>query len=146
MSTPPAGTGPASAYGVITPPSTAGVPAILADEIDAVTGDYSSLLRSRPLADAFAIEALSVERGTGAAVRELGHRLRTLRNVEAGTVDLAESLAREALAPAEDAGVLEVVRVLAETDGSDPTELNFYLEYRDLLAPGQPVRRLVFGG
>jgi len=144
-SIPPAGTSPASAYDVqafavqLTPP------AILADRIDPITGDFASLLEGRPLADAFAIEALLVQRGTGAAVMDTGNRFRELSHVEDDAIELVESMTREAFTDAELAGVARLVAVSVAVDDSDPAQLNTLLEYRDLLGPtDEPVRRLVF--
>lgn len=120
-------------------------PAILADRIDPATGDFESLFLGRPLADAFAIEALRVQRATGAAVRELGNRYRELTHVEDETVELIESMTNEAFADAEAAGVARLVQVRVEVDESDPAQTSTTIEYRDLLAPVELAqRRLVF--
>jgi len=55
---PPASTSPASAYDLEGFAEQLRPPAILADLIDPVTGDFRSLLRGAPLADAFAVEIL----------------------------------------------------------------------------------------
>lgn len=133
-SVPPAGTSPASAYEIPTyavlPP-----PAILADLIDPLTGDYASLTRSANLADAFIIEAVRLERGSGAAARDLGHRFREITHVDGNGPEVVESMARQALEPAREAGVAQLVRVTVAPSAEDPSELDTLLEYRDLLAP-----------
>jgi hypothetical protein len=144
-SSPPAGTSPASAYDIQGIAEAEPPPAILADAIDPYTGEYTSLISGLGLADAFVIEAIRVQRGTGAAVRDTGNRYREMDTVDEGAAELADSLTREALAPAVEAGVLAIVDVAAEPDASDGSQLNVTIEYRDLLAPrAQPVRRLVF--
>lgn len=145
-SIPPGGTSPAAAFDVQAFAVQIAPAAILADSIDPITGDYTSLVQGRPLADAYAIEALRVQRGTGAAVRDQGNRYRELTHVDDEAIELVESMTREAFADAEQAGVARLVRVVAEADESDPAQINTYLEFRDLLAPADaPVRRLVFG-
>jgi len=142
---PPAGVSPASSpeLGAIArqePPT-----AILADRIDPYTGDFASLFASRPLADAFAIEALTVQRGTGAAVRDLGNRFREVSHVEPASIQIIESMVGEAFAAAEQAGVARLTRVAVEVDDTDPAQLATVIEYRDLLAPPETAgRRLVF--
>jgi hypothetical protein len=144
-SMPPGGLSPASSpetaeLGRQEPP-----PAILADRINPLTGDFESLFLGRSLADAFAIEALRVQRATGAAVRDLGNRFREITHVEDDAPELIESMAREAFGDAENAGVARLVQVTVETDPGDPAQLSTVIEYRDLLAPPDLApRRLVF--
>lgn len=144
-SIPPGGLSPASAFsapalGVQAPP-----PAILADRINPQTGDFESLFVGRPLADAFAIEALRVQRGTGAAVRDLGHRFRELTHVEDDSPELIESMSSEAFADAANAGVARLVQVTVSVDPADPAQEQTVIEFRDLLAPADTAaRRLVF--
>ena len=145
MSVPPAGTSPASAYDVVDYPEQLPPEAILADAIDPITGDYSSLITGDGLADAMMIEAILIQRGTGAAARDVGNRFRELTHIEPAVSVLVESMAREAVLPAEEAGVVRLVRVASEPNLDDPAQLDTFLEYRDLLAPADaPVRRLVF--
>lgn len=144
-SIPYAGLSPASAYtitgfAVQEPPA-----AILADEIDPITRDFTSLERSRSIADGMVIHLLSVQRGTGAAVLDTGHRLRELRQVEERTPVSTESTLREALKPAKDAGVAEFTRIAAEVDAGDRTQVNSVVVYRDLLAPpGAPLGKQTY--
>lgn len=145
MPAPPGGLSPASDpvvddLAVQEPP-----PAILADRINPTTGDFESLFLGRPLADAFAIEALRVQRGTGAAVRDLGNRFRELTHVEDDAPELIESMTAEAFAAAEQAGVARLVQVVVAADPIDPSQLETRIEYRALLEPGEAaLRRLVF--
>jgi hypothetical protein len=144
-SLPPASTSPASAFELTEIIEQKAPPLILADMIDPVTGDFASLTRGRPLADAFAIEALRVQRGTGAAVRDTGNRYRELRNVESNAVEVIDSMTREAFEDAARAGVAELVEVSVEVDADDPAQVNTVIEYRDLLAPrDRQTRRLIF--
>lgn len=142
---PPGGISPLSDPEIGAVPAQELPPAILADRIDPATGDFESLFVGRPLADAFAIEALRVQRGTGAAVRELGNRYRTVSHVEPASVELIESMTNEAFADAERAGVARLTRVAVAVDESDGSQVSASIEFRDLLAPPEsPGRRLVF--
>jgi len=142
---PPGGLSPISNPELGAVPAQQPPPAILADAIDPATGDFASLFVGRSLADAFAIEALRVERGTGAAVRELGNRFRQVSHVEPSSAGLIESMANEAFADAETAGVARLVRVSVAVDELDGSQISATLEYRDLLAPAESAdRRLVF--
>ena len=142
---PPGGLTPASAYD-IEGQAVQELPAvILAPVIDPVTGDFGSIFRSARLADAFAIEALRVQRGSGASVRDLGNRYAEITHVEDGIAELVESMTFEAFRDAEQAGVAQLVAVTVGPDPVDPSQTATVVEFRDLLAPpGSPTRRLVF--
>jgi hypothetical protein len=133
-SVPSAGTSPASAYELQDYEPQLPPPAILADLIDPLTGEYDSVLRSANLADAMVIEAVRIERGSGAAVRDLGNRFAEITHVDGSGPEVVESMARQALEPAREAGVVELVRVKVTPNAEDPSELDTVLEYRDLLA------------
>jgi hypothetical protein len=140
---PPAGTSPASAYEIAAINERKAAPLILADMIDPVTGDFASLTRGRPLADAFAIEALRVQRESGASVMDVGNRFHEVRHIESNASETIDSMVREAFADGERAGVLEVVAVTVERD-EDSAQVNASVEYRDLLANrNAPTRRLL---
>lgn len=135
MSVPFAGLSPASAY-VLTGEFDPQQPvAILADMIDPATGDFASLEDSASIADGMAVVALTIQRGTGAAVLNTGHRLRDITHVDNDAGITAESLVREAFAPARAAGVLELVRVASDADAGDGAQINSFVEYTDLLLP-----------
>jgi len=142
---PPAGISPASAYELFGFARQVEPPLILADAIDPATGDLASLLEGASLADAFAIEAVRIQRGTGAAVRDVGNRYHELTHVEATMAGLVESLTIEAFADAERAGVAALVGVTIEVDDADPAQVNTVIEYRDMLAaePGETQRLIL---
>ena len=142
---PPGGLSPASAFDIEGQAEQATPPAILAPCINPTTGQFESVFRSRPVADAFAIEALRVERGSGASVRDLGQSFRELRNVEDGMPEMVETHCREAFAAAEAAGAARLDTVEVEVDDADGAQVSVSLTYRDGLAQqGSPPRRLVF--
>jgi hypothetical protein len=134
-SIPPAGYSPASAFDLVGHAEAPDPVAILADEIDPTTGDFASVDRSASIADGLVITLLRTKRGSGAAVLEFGQRFSELRHMTADAPILAESLAREALAPATDAGVVGFRELVATANDRDPTQLDTSIEYLDLLAP-----------
>lgn len=143
-SVPPAGSTPASAYGVDTSAAPEPPVAILADPVD-LGGEWLSLLKSAKIADGMVREALAIERATGAAVRDLGQRFRKLRHIEDQTEEVVDAMVREAFAAAIESGAVALVSVLVETDSVDPSQLNAAVEYRDRLAkPGSENERIVF--
>jgi hypothetical protein len=142
---PPGGVTPASAFVEQRHARTAPPVAILADAIDPRTGEYLSLTRGATIADGLVVQLLRTERGTGAAVLEFGHRLRELRHVTSESPELVESMVREALAPAIEAGVVRFDRVEAAVAPGDATQVNTGIRYVDLLAPRRSeARRFTF--
>jgi hypothetical protein len=138
-SIPPAGFSPASAFTLIGHAvETLPVP-ILADAIDPATRDYLSVEDSATIADGLVVTLLGTERDSGAAVQGFGQRFRELRHVTGETGLLAESMAREALAPATSAGIVELRSVTAAANELDGTQVDADIDYLDLLAPpGSP--------
>ncbi len=144
-SIPPAGVTPLSAFSQPSVAPQVAPPAILADSIDPQTGDFASLVESAELADAFALDALLIERATGAVVRDFGNRYREITHVEPDAALVIDSMTRQAFADAERAGVARLERTAIEQDAGDPSQLNVVVEYRDLLAPRDSAkRRLVY--
>lgn len=138
---PPAGVTPASAFAleqhaVSEPP----VP-ILADAIDPATGDYTSIVDSATIADGLVVHLLRTHRGTGAAVLTTGQRFRELTHVTEGSPELVESMVREALRPATDAGVVAFRQLEAEVEPGDGSQVNAGIQYLDLLAPRRDAER-----
>jgi hypothetical protein len=115
------------------------VPTIVADLVDARTGELLSLTESATVADGMVINLLRIRRGSGAAVADLGSGLHTLQHVSSESPTLAASLVREALKPAVDAGVLELVGVTTEGLGDT---LAVRIEYRDLASRRTRVLRI----
>ena len=108
---------------------------ILADSIDPKTGELLSIEDSASIADGMVVTLLRTRRDSGAAVQGVGQRFRELRHVTADAPILAESMAREALAPAIAAGIIELRGVVASANASDGTQIDASIAYRDLLAP-----------
>jgi len=138
---PPAGVTPASAFTLTQQAVSEPPPAILADQIDPATGEYLSLVDSATIADGLVVHLLRTQRGSGAAVLGFGQRYRELTHVTSESPELVESMSREALRPAVDAGVVAFKQVAGEVDATDKTQLNTGIEYTDLLAPRRDAER-----
>ena len=141
MSTPSGGITPASSFELngFVPPSPP--PAILADDIDPVTHDFRSLEESAEIADGLAVFLLSVERGSGAAVRSFGQRFRRITHNDSGAPQELEAEIRRALKPGIDTGTLRLEKVVAVADPEDPTQINLEVSYVDLLAAKRDAER-----
>ncbi len=133
-SIPPAGVTPASAFSLTQHADAEPPPAILADSIDPATGEYLSLVDSASIADGLVVHLLRTQRGSGASVLEFGQRYRELTHVTSESPETVESMTREAMRPASDAGIARFEQIEAEVD-DDRTQLNTGIQYTDLLAP-----------
>lgn len=140
-SIPPCGISPASAFEIIGHAEAEPPPAILADMIDPATGEYESIVEGRSIADGLAIHLLRLQRGSGAAVLDFGQRFREVRHVTNEATEAVEAMAREALAPGTEAGILRFGSVTAEVDARDATQINAGIDYLDLLAPPRAAAR-----
>lgn len=138
---PPAGVTPASAFATQQHAVSEPPPAILADMIDPATGEYQSIVDSATIADGLVVHLLRTERGTGAAVLTTGQRFRELTHVTSDSPEVLESMVREALRPASDAGVVAFKQIEAEADGTDGSQMNTGIQYTDLLAPRRDADR-----
>lgn len=144
-SIPPAGYSPASAFELVGHAVAQNPVPILADAIDPKTGEYTSIEDSATIADGLVVTLLRTQRGSGAAVLEFGQRFREVRHVDDESAVLAESLAREALQPALDAGVVDFRQLSGAANESDPTQVDVAIDYLDLLAPAdERAQRLTF--
>lgn len=138
---PPAGVTPASAFALQQHAVSEPPPAILADMIDPATGEYLSIVDSATIADGLVVHLLRTQRGSGAAVLEFGQRYRELSHVTEESPELVESMTREALRPATDAGIVQFKSIEVEVDAEDRTQMNTGIEYTDLLAPRRDADR-----
>lgn len=138
---PPAGVTPASAFSLTQQAVTEPPPAILADMIDPATGEFLSIVDSATIADGLVVHLLRTQRGTGAAVLRTGQRFRELTHVTKGSPEVVESMVREALRPATDAGVVAFRSIEAEVDAQDGSQVNAGIDYLDLLAPRRDAER-----
>lgn len=133
MSNPQAGVTPAASFELAGFEPQRRPVAILADDIDPKTGEFRSITRSANMTEALVNYLLSVQRGSGAAVRSFGHRLRELRQVEDDSTELAESYVRAALEPATRSGMVRIDRLTIEVNPGDGTQVDAHVQYVDLL-------------
>ena len=76
---------------------------------------------------------IGIQRGSGAAVRRFGQRFREVRHVDPGAATTLESMARECVQPAVDTGTIRLTRVEVEPNPTDRTQVDGFIEFRDLL-------------
>jgi hypothetical protein len=145
VSIPPAGITPAASFELNGFEPQRAPPVILADKIDPLTGEFLSLTKTYTVAEGMATYLSAVQRSTGAAVRNIGHRFRELKHVDEQAPELAESMARQALQPAVDAGVLQFDRIESEVHADDGSQLGIETRFIDLGSPRQDrTRRVTF--
>ncbi len=146
MSIPSAGVTPAASFELAGFEPQRPPPAILADLIDPATGEYQSLTRSATIADGLVVHLMSTQRGTGASVRTIGHRLREVTHVENVAGDLVKSLVRQALKPAVDTGTIQIDNIATEANPEDGTQIDLVIQYIDGSMPARDptARRLTF--
>src|SRR5688572_8555787 len=89
-------------------------PAILADDIDASTGELNSLLTSIDPEDSAVIQIMRTKRGSGAAVLDIGHRFHLIEKNDERAPETAKAYAREALADLVADGRIEVNDISTE--------------------------------
>lgn len=144
MNVPPAGVSPLSFLPEDTPAAGVGPAVIVADKLDA-SGEYASLTQSATIADGMVRTLLRTRRGSGAAVLDLGQRLREVTHVAGESAATLESLVREALRPAISAGVVRLISVTAAAEDADGTQLSAVAQYTDELASPRRVQSTPIG-
>lgn len=111
-----------------------GVATILAPKRDADTGEVT-LLQSDTPCDSAIIEAFRVERGSGPAVMKVGQTMREVKHTDPSSLSELESRGREPIDELEQLGLVELVKVSAETNSGDESLVDFDLRYKDLTLP-----------
>lgn len=134
MSIPAAGITPAASFELAGFAPQKAAPAILADLVDPVTGDFASLTRSAGIADGMVQFLTSVQRGSGACVRSFGQRFREVTHNDERASETLQSFVVEALQPAVDSGTVRFERISSVPDSEDATQVNNVVEFVDLLA------------
>lgn len=109
---------------------------ILADAIDARSRDVVSLTRGATIADGMVSYLIGLKRGSGAAIRSFGQRFAEVSHVEEDSELTIASLAREALQPAVDSGVVRIENIELAVQAGDGTQIDGTITYRNLLATG----------
>lgn len=104
-------------------------PGILADAIDPATGEYLSIERGFDPTDAAVLTALTVVRGSGSAVADVGQRYQDLERVDDTAAQFIASETSRALKRLVDSRQVVLERV-APLLGDDWAELQ--IEYRNV--------------
>lgn len=143
-SIPPAGVTPASGFAVNEAGEVLKPLPILADKISVETGEVLSLLEGYDPLDAFVIEAMRVERDSGAAVQGIGQRFKSVTHVEDTNPQIIDSLTREAFRPVISDGLLELEPVKAKANEKDGAQLEVEIEYKDATAQDDTPKNQTF--
>ena len=104
-------------------------PAILADDIDATTGELNSLVSSIEPEDSAVIQIMRTRRGSGAAVLDIGHRFHLIEKNDERAPDLAKAYAREAFADLVSGGLIEIHDIDTSQFGEIGDGLGIFLSY-----------------
>lgn len=108
--------------------------AIIADDIDATTGEVNSLLSSVDPVDSAVINIARTERASGAAVLDVGHRFRSITKNNEQAPRLAEAYAREMYADLERDGRISIVSIDTTQFGVLADGLGLLITYDNLLS------------
>ncbi|AUX31919.1 MULTISPECIES: hypothetical protein [Sorangium] len=142
--TPPAGVSAAGTWTPVEFVDPESPPAHLADWIDPRTGDFASLLTGIDPVDSMVQLALTIERGTGAAVTDVGHRFRTVKKVDDSTPSLLRSLTEEALSSLLQRKLIRIEKLDVEADPDGDLGAVF-LAYSNLLSGTRRELRVAVG-
>lgn len=86
-------------------------PGIVADAIDPHTGEYLSITRGFDPTDAAVLNALTIVRGSGSAVSDVGHRFVDLELVDDGADRFISEEARFALKRLRESGQISIEKL-----------------------------------
>lgn len=112
--------------------STSSPPAILADKIDATTGELESLITGQDPVDAAVIHIARTRRGSGAAVLDIGHRFHEITKNDERAPDLARSYVREMFLDMTRDGRIEIHDIDTTQFGTLSDGLGIFLAYTNL--------------
>lgn len=116
MAIPPAGLAPAGFFVPQTFAAPSDPPAILADAVDPQTGEYLSISRGMDPVDQQVLIALTLKKGSGAAVADDGQEFEKIRKVDESSSRLIDAEARRALARLVQQRDIRVRSVLPNSD------------------------------
>lgn len=115
-------------------------PAILADNIDASTGEFLSILSGIHPVDSHVITALRTERGSGVSVMQTGHRFRDIRKIDDASPRRLQDECELALAHLIERGDIRVEKIaVIEADAAG----HLFFEYFNLRASNRETKRTV---
>jgi hypothetical protein len=127
---PPPGMPPASLTGGVELIGPSKPPAILADDIDPMTGEFRSLLRGVHPVDGMVVVALRTQRATGASVLDVGNALATLDKVDDTLPQRIKFEVQAALKPLERQ---KLIRIGSIVPAAVNDSASAYCEYTNLL-------------
>jgi len=104
-------------------------PTLLADDIDATTGELNSLIEGIEPEDSAVIQIMRTKRGSGAAVLDIGHRFHLIEKNDDRAPDLAKAYAREAFADLVNGGFIELHDIDTSQFGQIGDGLGIFLSY-----------------
>jgi hypothetical protein len=105
-------------------------PAILADDIDPMTGEFRSILRGVHPVDGMVVVALRTQRGTGASVPDVGSELATIDKVDDALPQRIKFEIQAALTPLVKR---QLIRIGSIVSASVDDAASAYCEYTNLL-------------
>lgn len=117
---------------------------ILADYIDPDTGDIIRLNEGRMPIDAAIIEGIRVDRGTGAAVLEVGQTLRKVRHTDETSLAEIPTRARDGVEELERQGLVRFESVVGpDLNPKDESSASYTAYIRDLtVSASDPASRI----
>jgi hypothetical protein len=104
-------------------------PAILADDIDPMTGEFRSLFRGMHPVDGMVVVALRTQRATGASVPDVGNQLATIDRVDDALPQRMKFEIQSALTPLVKRQLIRIERIVPAAVGDGAVA---YCEYRNL--------------
>ncbi|HEY4120897.1 MAG TPA: hypothetical protein VGM56_23700 [Byssovorax sp.] len=126
---PPAGLSPATLTAGVELVGPSKPPAILADDVDPMTGEYRSILRGVHPVDGMVVVALRTQRGTGAAVPDVGSDLAALDKVDDTLPQRIKFEIQAALASLVKQRLIRIDAIVTAADGDAASA---YCEYTNL--------------
>ncbi len=126
---PPAGTSPVGAFLLEEHTGPGSPPAMLADPVDPKTGEYLSISRSFDPTDGAVLTALSIERGSGSAVQNVGQRFRDATHI---TPQLSSFFQQEVAQALRHLTASKQIRLESVTVVTEDDTVNLYVRYVNL--------------
>lgn len=128
----PAGVSPLGIVAPVEFSSPAKPPAVLADDVDAQTGELRSLLHGAHPVDAQVVLRARVRRGSGASVQSVGHRLHTIERVDDEALTRARFEVELAFRDLVDRRDIRIDRIDAEGAAGIGDGIHIFMSYTNL--------------
>jgi hypothetical protein len=134
MAIPPAGLSPAGFFVPLTFAAPSEPPGILADAVDPETREYLSIVRGIDPIDEQVLIALTLKRGSGAAVTDEGQDFASIRKMDESTATLIDTETRRALSRLVTQADIRIRKITPLADANDDWA-EVVVEYENLRAP-----------